>query len=612
MAPLGALAVSLVSPIGCPPKCVGDSVSGARTPSAPFRVTSPAPVALRPPARLPLKRHSRLPATSCSAGGSPRGAAAEASRSAGSAGSTASSAGDTHRSRSDRSGSGGSSNGGGSGSSSSSSSVPSPFAFVGLDYYQILGVPVGAPPADIRRAYRALQKKYHPDIAGAQTHEMALKLNEAYDTLMDDTRRASYEKEWRDAAVAGYVGFTGQPRSAWAAPEGQQQAIFVDEAACIGCRECVFAASRTFHFDAEAAVARVHTQWGDALPAVQSAIDSCPVSCIHTVTRGDLPILEFLVQPRERESKGIFGGGWEPGHPINIFTAAREFKRKLESQREGAERRRAATSAAEQETPAQRAARQEADARMNGLSGGFWQKWAQAWGAWGEPGGEAGADGGEGSSQWARANTASSTAGSSEGSREGGRQAGGGRGEEGGKGGGGGGGKGGGKEGKKGGWFPWHAMLGTAASSEILRQPAGEGVKEELIAFIQQWATLWSFSSELPLPLPVRVDNQSDGTELTLITMRGDLLTSVGSFVITVEPLDADARGETTSDGGDSGDGGENGEWVVVVRRKGAIDNKALPGEGTIVKALRGALARHDSMKGYEAYHLPRSSKPMK
>ncbi|CAI7842340.1 unnamed protein product, partial [Closterium sp. NIES-53] len=107
------------------------------------------------------------------------------------------------------------------------------------------------------------------------------------------------------------------------------------------CRECVFAASRTFHFDAEAAVARVHTQWGDALPAVQSAIDSCPVSCIHTVTRGDLPILEFLVQPRERESKGIFGGGWEPGHPINIFTAAREFKRKLESQREGAERRRA-------------------------------------------------------------------------------------------------------------------------------------------------------------------------------------------------------------------------------------------------------------------------------
>ncbi|CAI7764963.1 unnamed protein product [Closterium sp. NIES-54] len=455
MAPLGALAVSLVSPIGCPPKCVGDSVLGTKTPSAPFRVTSSAPVALRPPTRLPLKRHSRPPVTSCSAGGAARGATAEASRSAGSTASSASSAGDTHRSRSD------SSNGGGSGSSSSSS-VPSPFAFVGLDYYQILGVPVGAPPADIRRAYRALQKKYHPDIAGAQFFSL-----------------------------------------------------------------------------------------------------------------NDAPFQLSSVYP-------------SPPHPP------------------------AATSAAEQETPAQRVARQEADARMNGLGGGFWQKWAHAWGAWGGPGGEAGADAGEGSSQWARANAASSTAGSSEGnsegSREGGRQAGGGRGEEGGKGGGGGGGKGGGKEGKKGGWFPWHAMLGTAASSEILRQPAGEGVKEELIAFIQQWATLWSFSSELPLPLPVRVDNQSDGTELTLITMRGDLLTSVGSFVITVEPLDADARGET-SDGGDSGDVGEEGEWVVVVRRKGAVDNKALPGEGQQVGAERTRRASNSATSSHPSHtqHSPSS-----
>lgn len=34
------------------------------------------------------------------------------------------------------------------------------------DYYQVLGVPVGATPQDIRKAYRKLQKKYHPDIAG--------------------------------------------------------------------------------------------------------------------------------------------------------------------------------------------------------------------------------------------------------------------------------------------------------------------------------------------------------------------------------------------------------------------------------------------------------------
>ncbi|GJP38611.1 hypothetical protein CLOM_g23048 [Closterium sp. NIES-68] len=588
MAPLGPVTstVGVNTVLGQPPKWLGDSPLGARLLAARLTSTSSAPAALRLPPLHSATRSPRPLATSCSAGGAHH--ATPRARRGNTAGGSATAG---------ESASAGTNGSTGGSSSSSSSSIPSPFAFVGLDYYQILAVPVGAPPAEIRRAYRALQKKYHPDVAGAEAHEMALKLNEAYDTLMDDRRRAAYEKEWRDAAVAGYVGFTGQARSAWAAPEGQQQAIFVDEAACIGCRECVFAASCTFHFDSEAAVARVHTQWGDALPAVQSAIDSCPVSCIHTVPRVDLPILEFLVQPRERESKGIFGGGWEPGHPLNIFVAAREFKRKLESQQEGAERRRAATSAAEQETPAQRAARQAADARMNGLGGGFWQKWAQAWGAWGGPGGEAGADGQGGSTQWGQASAASSDASSSGCRREAGR----GRGERGRKEGG-----GGGKEG----WFPWQAMLGTAASSEILRQRANDGDREELIAFIQQWATLWSFSSELPLPLPIRVDNQSNGTELTLVTMRGDLLSSVGSFVITVEPLDAAASG----DGGDGGDGGVEGagemEWVVVVRRRGAIDNRSLPGEGTIVKALRGALERHDSMKGYEAYHLPRNSRP--
>ena len=67
-----------------------------------------------------------------------------------------------------------------------------------------------------------------------QAHATALLLNEAYDTLMDDRRRAAYEREWRYASEAGYAGFTGQARSKWRGPEGMEQAFFVDEMTCVG------------------------------------------------------------------------------------------------------------------------------------------------------------------------------------------------------------------------------------------------------------------------------------------------------------------------------------------------------------------------------------------
>ena len=62
------------------------------------------------------------------------------------------------------------------------------------DYYEILGLTGKATADDIKKAYRELAKKYHPDINKSSTSEELFKLiSEAYDVLSDDTKRTQYD-----------------------------------------------------------------------------------------------------------------------------------------------------------------------------------------------------------------------------------------------------------------------------------------------------------------------------------------------------------------------------------------------------------------------------------
>ena len=86
-----------------------------------------------------------------------------------------------------------------------------------MTHYEVLGVSAGAPPAEVRDAYRRLARTHHPDqraVADPVLPTSMADINEAYRVLRDPTLRSRYDADLRQRRGSAATGPGARPVSA--------------------------------------------------------------------------------------------------------------------------------------------------------------------------------------------------------------------------------------------------------------------------------------------------------------------------------------------------------------------------------------------------------------
>jgi molecular chaperone DnaJ len=84
------------------------------------------------------------------------------------------------------------------------------------DYYSILGIQKNASDEEVKKAYRTLAHKHHPDKAGGNEAKFK-EINEAYQVLSDKNKRAQYDRFGTADPMGGFGGGAGNAGAQWGA-----------------------------------------------------------------------------------------------------------------------------------------------------------------------------------------------------------------------------------------------------------------------------------------------------------------------------------------------------------------------------------------------------------
>ena len=136
------------------------------------------------------------------------------------------------------------------------------------DYYDVLGVSPDAGADEIKRAYRQLARRYHPDISGGDRVGVFLEASRAYEVLRDPQRRQSYDARVSPRGPAS-------PRPEWLSDE-----IAIDfpsvSSVLDSMRHAFFGAGAGAPLAADIILTAEEAFWGTLVPLLVPLRRTCP------------------------------------------------------------------------------------------------------------------------------------------------------------------------------------------------------------------------------------------------------------------------------------------------------------------------------------------------